>query len=124
VCVFFPVRNNTFFPVKHCQVMRACMRLGCHSDSLVVVKASSGTEDELPQGALSVKMGFSHPTWGVQLKKMGHNLGYWDDMGMGQEPLCHYAVHFHHGDHISSWIYTQIISAHDCELVLETEDCS
>lgn len=32
------------------QVMRACMRLGCHSDSLVVVKASSGTEDELPQG--------------------------------------------------------------------------
>ena len=55
--------------------MRACMRLGCHSDSLVVVKASSGTEDELPQGALSVKMGFSHPTWGVQLKKMGHNLG-------------------------------------------------
>ena len=71
-------------------------------------------------------MRFSHPTWGVQLKKMGHNLGYWDDMGMGQEPLC---------SSFSSWgshqlmdlyrLYPNQIIAHDCELVLlETEDCS
>ena len=83
--------------------MRACMRLGCHSDSLVVVKTSSGTEDELPQGG-----------------------GFRENGMIGVWIKSHYAVHFHPfwGDHLMD---TQIISAHDCELVLilETEgDCS
>lgn len=34
------------------QVMRACMRLGCQSECLVMVKVSSGSaEDDLPQGS-------------------------------------------------------------------------
>ena len=33
-------------------MMRACMRLGCQSECLVMVKVSSGSaEDDLPQGS-------------------------------------------------------------------------